>query len=82
MTIMKTIQLKVSETDAERYNLGNQKEVEFADLVDKISLEYATFSRKAVLECNEIAEKVALFDMTLDEIDAEIKVVRDAKNNS
>jgi hypothetical protein len=46
--------------------------------VDIISKNYA---RKALLECNEIAEKEGLSNMTLEEINAEIKAVRDAKTN-
>lgn len=75
---MKTIQIKVSESDFEKYNLGGQQEIKFTDLVEKISLEYA---RKALLECNEIAAKVGLSEMTLEDINAEIKAVRDAKNH-
>ncbi len=75
---MRTIQIKVSETDFERYNLESQEEIKFTDFVEKISLEYA---RKALLECNEIAGKVGLSKLTLDDINAEIKAVRDAKNN-
>jgi hypothetical protein len=74
---MKTIQIKVSETDFQKYNL--ESEIKFSDLVEMISLEY---TRKALLESNEIAQKVGLSSMTMDEIDAEIKAVRDAKNNS
>lgn len=76
---MKTIQIKVSNTDFEKYNLADEQEIKFTDLVEKISLEYA---RKALLECNNIAEEVGLSKMTLDDINAEISAVRDAKNNS
>lgn len=75
---MRRIQIKVSETDFLKYNLGNE-EIKFTDLVQMISREYA---RQALLECNKIAEKVELSKMTLDEINAEIKAVRDAKNHS
>lgn len=75
---MKTIQIKVSESDFEKYNLEGQQEIKFTDLVEKISLEYA---RKALLECNEIAAKVGLSEMTLEDINAEIRAVRDAKNH-
>jgi hypothetical protein len=74
---MQTIQIKISNTDFQKYNLGN-KEIKFTDLVDLISQEYA---RKALLECNEIAEQNELSKMTMDEINAEIKAVRDAKTN-
>jgi hypothetical protein len=75
---MQTIQIKISKTDFQKYNFGN-KEIKFTDLVDLISQEYA---RKALLECNEIAEQNGLSEMTMDEINAEIKAVRDAKTNS
>ena len=75
---MQTIQIKISKTDFQKYNFGN-KEIKFTDLVDLISQEYA---RKALLECNAIAEQNGLSKMTMDEINAEIKAVRDAKSNS
>jgi len=54
-------------------------EIKFTDLIEMISREYA---RKALLECNEIAGQVGLSKMTMDEINAEIKSVRDAKTHS
>jgi hypothetical protein len=75
---MKTIQIKISNTDIQKYNLRS-REIKFTDLVDLISKEYA---RKALLECNEIAEQEGLSTMTMDEINAEIKAVRNAKTHS
>jgi hypothetical protein len=75
---MQTIQIKISDADLQKYNFGD-KEIKFTDLVDMISREYA---RKALLECNEIAEKSGFSTMTIDEINEEIKAVRDAKNHS
>lgn len=75
---MQTLQIKISNTDLKKYNLGSG-EIKFADLVDLISKEYA---RKALLECNQIAEQEGLSKMTMEEINAEIKAVRDAKNHS
>ena len=75
---MRTVQIKVSETDFQRYNLGGD-EIKFTDLVEVIKQEYA---RQALIACNEIAEKVGLSKMTMEEINAEIKAVRDAKTNS
>ena len=75
---MRTLQIKVSETDFKKYNIGSE-EIKFTDLVDIISREYA---RKALLECNSIAEQEGLSKMTMDEINAEIKSVRDAKTHS
>lgn len=75
---MQTLQIKISDTDFQKYNFGGQ-EIKFTDLVDLISREYA---RKALLECNQIAEQEGLSQMTIDEINAEIKAVRKAKNHS
>lgn len=75
---MPTLQIEVSETDFQKYNLGSV-EIKFADLVDLISREYA---RKALLQCNEIAEQQGLSKLTLDEINVEIRDARDAKTHS
>lgn len=75
---MRTVQIKVSETDFQKFNLGGG-EIKFTDLVELISREYA---RKALLECNEIAKQVGLSKMTMDEINAEINAVRNAKTHS
>lgn len=75
---MKTLQIKISNTDIQKYNLSS-REIKFTDLVDLISKEYA---REALLECNEIAEREGLSKMTMDEIKAEIEAVRDAKTHS
>jgi len=75
---MQTLQVKISNTDFQKYNFEN-KEIKFTDLVDLISREYA---RKALLECNEIAEKEGLSTMTMDEINDEINEVRNAKTHS
>lgn len=74
---MQTLQIKISNTDLKRYNLVS-KEIKFTDLVDLINKEYA---RKALIECNKIAEEEGLSGMSLDEINAEINEVRDAANN-
>ena len=74
---MRKVQIKVSETDFKKYNLGSD-EIKFTDLVEMINREYA---RKAVLECNEITKRVGLSKMTMDEINAEIEAVRDTKSN-
>lgn len=75
---MQTLQIKISDTDIQKYNLEN-REIKFTDLVDLINKEYA---RKALLECNEIAKQVELSKMTMDEINTEIKAVRNAKTHS
>lgn len=76
---MQTIQIIISETDIRKYNLGPANEIKFTDLVERVNLEYA---RLALMECNELAKSNGLSEMTMDEINAEIKAVRDAKNHS
>jgi hypothetical protein len=61
---MRTVQIKVSEIDFQKYNLVNM-EITFTDLVEMISREYA---RKALLECNEITKQVGLPKMTWKEL--------------
>jgi hypothetical protein len=75
---MRTIHIKISDTDFQKYNLQGS-EIKFTDLVEAISREYA---RRALLECNEIAAQVGLSGMSMEEINAEIQAVRDAKSHS
>ena len=75
---MRTVKVKVSESDFEKYKLG-EDEIKFTDLMEVISREYA---RQALLECNEIAKNVGISKMSLDEINEEIKAARDAKTHS
>ncbi|NEN22437.1 hypothetical protein G3O08_02840 [Cryomorpha ignava] len=75
---MQTLQIKISKSDFERYKLKST-EIKFTDLVELISNEYA---RETLLDCNEIAEQEGLSKMTSEEINAEIKAVRDAKDHS
>ncbi len=73
---MRTIQIKVSETDFQKYNLGSG-EIKFTDLVEMISKE---LMRQNLNKCVELAEKYGLSSMTMDEINEEVKAVRNAKN--
>lgn len=75
---MKTIQVKVSEKDLEKYNLEGDPIIDFKLLVEKINLDFA---RKALEECQNIAKEVGLAKLTLEEIDSEIKAVRDESHS-
>ena len=75
---MQTIQIRISERDLQRYGLQGEA-IKFTDLVEKISLEYA---RQSLLECHVLAEQAGLSTLTLEEINAEIKAVRDAESHS
>lgn len=76
---MRTLQVKVSDSDFIKFNFESGKDINFSDLVEIVSLDYA---RNSLLACNEIARKTGLSDMNLDEINAEISAVRNAKNYS
>lgn len=75
---MKTIQINVSQKDLERYNLGEQPIMDFKLLVEKINLDFA---RKALEECQKIVKGLGLSELTLEEIDAEIKAVRNESHS-
>lgn len=75
---MKTLQIQISDQDYSKYNFENKGQLTFAELEELISIEYA---KKSLAKCTEIAEQTGLSKMTLEEINSEIKAVRDAKNN-
>ena len=57
----------------------NEGSLTFHDLKEKISIEYA---KEALLKCNQIAGETGLAALTLDEINAEIKELRNEKNRT
>lgn len=75
---MKTIQVNVSQKDLERYNLGEQPIMDFKLLVEKINLDFA---RNALEDCQNIAKDSGLSELTLEEIDVEIKAVRNESHS-
>jgi hypothetical protein len=75
---MKTISLKIKSEDASRYGLEEVSSLKFDELVSKIT---ADFTKVALMKAQSIAEKTSLSTMTLDEIDKEIKAVRDENHS-
>lgn len=75
---MKTLSISISEKDFNKYGFSDEN-LSFEELIEKINVELA---RQALLRAQEIAEQTGLSQMTLDEINAEIQAVRDAKNHS
>ena len=72
--------LNVEINDFEFTKLGFESEnISFTDLKEKISIEYA---KDALVKCNQIAKDSGLSQLTMEDINAEIKAVRNAKNNS
>ena len=77
---MKTKNLNVAIDDLEYDKFGFESDnITFEELKEKISIEYA---KEALLKCNLIAEQTGLSTLTLDEINAEINAVRNAKNRN
>ncbi|MEP7129235.1 MAG: hypothetical protein ABI729_10220 [Chitinophagales bacterium] len=75
---MKTKNLTVAIDDFQFDKFGFESDyISFDELKEKISIEYA---REALLNCNLVAQQAGLSKLTLEEINAEIKAVRDAKN--
>ncbi len=76
---MRTLQVRVSDSDFIKFNFEPEKDIDFSDLVEIVSLDYA---RKSLLVCNEIARNTGLAKLNLDDINSEISAVRNAKNYS
>ncbi len=65
----------VSFSEQEFEKLGIQKDsIDFKDLYELISIEN---SRLAVLRCHEIAKEFNFSDTSMDEINEEIKLIRE-----
>jgi Glu-tRNA(Gln) amidotransferase subunit E-like FAD-binding protein len=75
---MRTISIDISDSEFLKYNFQEEK-LSFTDLVEKISIELA---KQALRKCQEIAEKTGLSQLSLEEINAEIQAVRNAKSNT
>ncbi len=76
---MKTLNVSISELEFNKFGLKNSN-LSFSDLLDIISRE---ISRQNLMKTVELAEKLGLSKMSMDEITDEVKAVRkNAKNNS
>jgi len=52
--------------------------ISFRDLKEKLNIDYA---KEALIQCNDIAERTGLSQLSLDDINAEINAVRNAKSS-
>lgn len=75
---MKTIKIKMSDSDYQKYNLTGS-ELSFSALMELIEIEQA---RNALNEANTLAENYGLSKMSLEEINSEITAIRDGKTHS
>ncbi len=74
---MKTLTVTINDFEYEKLGFTTDS-LSFDELKEKISIEYA---REALIKCNQIAKQTGLSRLTLDEINAEINAVRNAKNS-
>ena len=74
---MKTISVSISDFEYNQFGIRNDK-LSFTEFVDIVSKE---ISKQALNKCVRLSEKYGISKMSIDEISAEVKVVRDAKNN-
>ena len=76
---MKMVTVSFSEQEFKKLGIQNDS-IDFKDLYELISIEN---SRLAVLRCHEIAKEFNFSDTSMDEINEEIKLIREnAKDRS
>lgn len=76
---MRTLNISISEFEYNKFGL-KEDNLSFSELLDIVSRE---LMRQKLLKSVELAEKYGLSKMTMEEIDEEIKAVRDhAKSNN
>lgn len=73
---MRTLNISISDLEFNKFGLkkDNLTFTEFVELINK------ELVRQNLNKCVELAEKHGLSTMTMDEINEEVKKVRDAKN--
>jgi hypothetical protein len=74
---MKTISVSISDLEYNQFGINNDK-LSFTEFVDIVNKE---ITKQTLNRCVQLAEKYQLSRMSMDEINDEIKAVRDAKSN-
>jgi hypothetical protein len=74
--VMKQLNVPIDELEYAKLGLTSDT-ISFRDLKEKFSIDYA---KEALLQCNNIAGENGLSQLSLDDINAEINAVRNAKN--
>lgn len=70
---MKTISVKIKPNDILRYGLDEASTVDFSELVDKITREFAI---QALKKAHSVAELTGLSKLSAKEVDEEIRSLR------
>lgn len=74
---MKTISVSISDLEYNQLGISNDK-LSFTELVDIVNKE---ITKQTLNRCIQLAKKYKLSRMSMDEINDEVKAVRDAKSN-
>lgn len=70
---MKTITVTVDPKDISRYGLEGTSRMEFGELVNKINRDFA---KQALKNAQSVAKQTGLSNLSIEEIDQEIRAVR------
>jgi hypothetical protein len=73
---MKTLNIAISELEFTKFGIEKES-LTFSEFVELVSRE---LMRQNLDKCVELAEKYGLSSMTMDEINEEVKAVRDGKS--
>ncbi len=76
---MAILNIEASPEEIKKYNLKTKSKMTLEELVKTVSLQKG---KKVLKELNKLAKETGLAKMTMKEINAEIKAVRNAKKNS
>ncbi|MBN8856133.1 MAG: hypothetical protein J0H07_30010 [Sphingobacteriales bacterium] len=74
---MKLLNVPIDEFEYAKLGLTSDT-ISFRDLKEKLNIDYA---KEALIQCNDIAERTGLSQLSLDDINAEINAVRNAKSS-
>ena len=74
---MKTISVSISDLEYNQFGINNDK-LSFTEFVDIVNKE---ITKQTLNRCVQLAEKYQLSRMSMDEINDEVKAIRDAKSN-
>lgn len=74
---MKTLSITISDLEYNQFGINNDK-LSFTEFVDIVNKE---ITKQTLNKCVQLAEKYKLSRMSSDEINDEVKAVRNAKNN-
>ncbi len=74
---MRTLNISISDVEFDKFGIKKES-LSFAEIVELINRK---LMRRNLNKCLELAEKHGLSSMTMEEINAEVKAVRNAKNH-